>query len=570
MSLTGALNAAVASLRVNQANIQVLSANIAHVNDPNYTRKTLNRESIVLGDTQIGSVGIASYSSAVSESLRKQMESLIARNGTSGAQDEFMSRIQHLLGTSTDQAALPNLLSQFTAAWQTLQATPESKAAQTAVIRYGQQLTEEVNRIAAGIDTIDSEAKGEIGQSVDKLNGLLEQVFELNVRLSSASETGAERTELIDQRDALVREIAQYADVRTVERDNGTISLFTPAGLSLVDGPPSKFVYDGSNLFRAEDPTTPVDSLFRDGKIRALMDFRLDNSAKALPVSTDPSTEVIRKLRSQLDAVVKAMTSTTGSTFSSAYDAAGQSLRNEASFQTTVKAQPASPQYSTVSLNGDLRAGDVFDVEINGRVFSYTAQATDATLDAIAAKLAGLINGDTTLGVTAIAGAGQIQLVGTSNDTPFEVKTLANGDLPELRSGFFTGTDRFTFQVNQALLDGTQQLKKNSAADIVTALNNTDRTFASAGLTISGVSYKGMMVGIVGTAISNAKSIADQAKFNAESLKQTEQRYQADVGVNLDEEIANLQVLQNAYAASARLLTVVQQLFDTLQAAVSR
>jgi flagellar hook-associated protein 1 FlgK len=570
MSLTGALNAAVASLRVNQANIQVLSANIAHVNDPNYTRKTLNRESIVLGETQIGSVGIASYSSAVSESLRKQMESLIARNGTSGAQDEFMSRIQQLLGTSTDQAALPNLLSQFTAAWQTLQATPESKAAQTAVIRYGQQLTEEVNRIAAGIDTIDSEAKGEVSQSVDKLNGLLEQVFELNVRLRSASETGSERTELIDQRDALVREVAQYADVRTVERDNGTISLFTPAGLSLVDGPPSKFVYDGTNLFRAEDPTTPIDSLFRDGKIRALMDFRLDNSAKALPVSTDPSTEVIRKLRSQLDAVVKAMTATTGSTFSSAYDAAGQSLRIEASFQTTVKAQPVSPQYTTVSLNGDLRAGDVFDVEINGHVFSYTAQATDATLDAIAAKLTALINGDTTLGVTAIAGAGQIQLVGASNNTPFEVKTLANGDLPELRSGFFTGTDRFNFQVNQALLDGTQQLKKNSAADVVTALNNTDRTFASAGLTISGVSYKGMMVGIVGTAISNAKSVADQAKFNAESLTQTEQRYQADVGVNLDEEIANLQVLQNAYAASARLLTVVQQLFDTLQAAVSR
>ncbi len=33
-----------ASLRVNQASIQVLSANIAHVNDPNYTKKTLNRQ----------------------------------------------------------------------------------------------------------------------------------------------------------------------------------------------------------------------------------------------------------------------------------------------------------------------------------------------------------------------------------------------------------------------------------------------------------------------------------------------------------------------------------------------
>lgn len=568
MSLTGALNAAVSSLRVNQASIQVLSANIAHVNDPNYTKKTLNRESLVFGESQIGSVGVASYSSAVNESLRKQMESLIARNGTSGAQDDYMTRIQQLLGTSSDQAALPNLLSQFTAAWQTLQATPESKAAQTAVIRYGEQLTEEINRVAAGIDSIDGAAKDDVTQSVGQLNSLLEQVFELNVKLRSTAEGGTEQAELIDQRDQLVREVAKYVDVRTIERDNGAIALFTPAGLSLVDGPPSNFIYDGTNIFRSEDTTTPVDTLLRDGKIRALLDFRLDNSGKALPVSSDPATEVIRKMRSQLDAVVKALTSTVGSTFSSAYDAAGQSLRIEASFQTTVQAQPNSAQYSTVNLTGDLRAGDVFEVEINGRIFSYTAQATDATLDAIASKLAALVNGDTTLGVTAIAGASKFQLVGSAADTPFSVTTRVNGELPELKSGFFTGTDRFSFQVNQSLLDGTQQLKKNSASDVVNALNSTDRTYVAAGLTISGVSYKGMLVGLTGTAIANAKSIADQAKFDTESLSQTEQRYQAEVGVNLDDELANLQVLQNAYAASARLLTVIQTLFDTLQAAV--
>jgi flagellar hook-associated protein 1 FlgK len=49
----------------------------------------------------------------------------------------------------------------------------------------------------------------------------------------------------------------------------------------------------------------------------------------------------------------------------------------------------------------------------------------------------------------------------------------------------------------------------------------------------------------------------------------SQQRFQADVGVNLDQEIANLQIVQNAYAASARLLTVVQQMFDQLQNAVS-
>lgn len=570
MSLTGALNAAVSSLRVNQANIQVLSANIAHVNDPNYTKKTLGRESVYLGENQVGGVTVSGYASAVNDSLRKQWESLLAKDGTTSAQNKYMEQLQQVLGTSTDQAGLPTLYTQFLTAWQTLQSSPDSDAAQTAVIRYGQQLADEVGRISTVVDAIDRDIKTDLEQSVDEFNGLLEQLFEVNVQLRSSANGGAGQADLIDKRDNLVRQISLYGDVRTAERDNGAIAVFTASGLSLVDGPPSRFIYNGTNLVRAEDPTQAVDLLFRDGKLRALLDFRMDNTLKGQPASSDPATEVIRKIRSQLDAVVAAMTTTMGlsTTFSGAYDAAGQSLRVEASFQTTIKASPASAQHSTVFLSGDLRPGDVFEVEINGKIFSYTAQETDTSLDQIASALASRINSDTTLGVTAINGVGSLQLVAGSPDTPFTLLSRANGELPELRSGFFTGSDRYTFQVSQELLDGTQQLKKNAANDVVNALNATDRTFTAAGITLSGVSYKGIFTGIVGTSLVNAKFISDQSKFNAESVTQTEQRYQADVAVNLDEEIANLQVLQNAYAASARLLTVIQQLFDTLQAAV--
>jgi flagellar hook-associated protein 1 FlgK len=78
------------------------------------------------------------------------------------------------------------------------------------------------------------------------------------------------------------------------------------------------------------------------------------------------------------------------------------------------------------------------------------------------------------------------------------------------------------------------------------------------------------MSGIIGVSSTNAKIVSDAAKLNADTLQMTEQRHQSETGVNLDEELANLQVLQNAYAASARLITVVQTLFDTLQAAVTR
>ena len=137
-------------------------------------------------------------------------------------------------------------------------------------------------------------------------------------------------------------------------------------------------------------------------------------------------------------------------------------------------------------------------------------------------------------------------------------------------SARFTGTDRYSFSINASLLDGTQQLKRNAASDVVGAFNNSDRNFMAAGLSATNVSYSDMVGNVIGAASSNAKTVSDQAKYNSDTLSMTGQRYQADVGVNLDEEIANLQVLQNAYAASARLLTVIQSMFDTLDQAVAR
>lgn len=571
MSLTAALNAAISGLRVNQAHVQLVSANVAHVNDPNYTRKNLVRESASLGNDQIGGALVAGYQSAVNVALRKQFESFTSRDGLNQTQLDYMSRIQNLLGTSSDTAALPKLMSDFTAAWQSFQTQPESSAAQRQVISLGDQLAAEVRRLSAGIDGIDAEIKADLGATTTELNDLLAKVFEANLRIKSSDPNGAERLELMDQRDQLVREIAKLVDVRTVERENGAIALITPSGLSLLDGAPARFNFDGTNIVSL-DTNIVVNQQFREGKLKALLDLRADGTAAGLPASADPATEVIRKLRSQLDVIVGAFTGTTGNppTFAAAYNAGSTSLRVSAGHQTTVQAGPGNPQMGTVFLTGSLNEGDVFEVTVKGRIFSYTATQNDTNLDQIAQKLAALVNADTTLGVTAINGIASLQLVGQTNDEKFTVVSSVNGQLPELTQGFFQGSDRYTFKISAELSAGTQQLKKNAAPDVVNALNSSERSFIAVGLSLTSVSYKGLMSGFIGTASVNAKIITDNAALSAETLKMTEQRYLQDTGVNLDEELANLQILQNAYAASARLMTVIQTLFDTLQAAVSR
>jgi len=569
MSLTAALNSAVSALRVNQAQVQLTSSNIAHAQDPNYTRKTLKTESVTFGNGQVGGVMISGYASTLSVTLRKQVEAQTATSGASDATSDYMARIQDLLGTSADQSSLTKAMNSFLSAWQSFQSQPDSAAAQQAIIGAGSQIGDEIHRVATGLDQLDTDVRTDTGNSVDQLNDLLKQLFQVNLQMKTAQSDSSASADLMDQRDNLVKQIAQYVDVRTVEQDDGSVSLFTAAGLQLLDGPPSLFSFDGTNVIRVSDGAS-INNQLNGGRIHALLDFRQDSSASGKPVSMDPGTEVIRKLRAQLDMMVGALTATAGTppSLSAAYDAAATSQRVSASFQTTVKPTPTQSQYTTVNFSGALQTGDIFSVTVQGKNFSYTATDADKSLDQIAAQISAQINADTTIGVQAIPGTASLQLVGNTLGQSFTVQTTVNNQIPELDGSLFTGSNRYDFQMNAALLNGSLQLKKNSASDVVKALTTTDRNFLSTGIALTSVSYSGMMTGVVGNSISGAKMLSDQSKFDSDALNMSTQRYQSDTGVNLDEEIANLQVLQNAYAASARLLTVVQEMFDTLEQAV--
>ena len=71
----------------------------------------------------------------------------------------------------------------------------------------------------------------------------------------------------------------------------------------------------------------------------------------------------------------------------------------------------------------------------------------------------------------------------------------------------------------------------------------------------------GRLVSDVGSRVSQNRVLRD----SAEAIKsQTEALYDSQAGVNLEEEAANLIQYQQAYTASARIITTSQTIFDTL------
>ncbi|MBC8790051.1 MAG: hypothetical protein C6Y20_00445 [Tagaea sp. CACIAM 22H2] len=132
-------------------------------------------------------------------------------------------------------------------------------------------------------------------------------------------------------------------------------------------------------------------------------------------------------------------------------------------------------------------------------------------------------------------------------------------------------------QINPTLANGAVMTKKGAAGDMSQALNlMTSTTFdpipiptGVAALNNTGIVTGSMTISnTIGSAVSyTARSIAgsqNQADYTETLRHQTDQTYRNTVGVSIDQEMANLVVLQNAYQASAQVLQTVRTMFDTL------
>ena len=105
-------------------------------------------------------------------------------------------------------------------------------------------------------------------------------------------------------------------------------------------------------------------------------------------------------------------------------------------------------------------------------------------------------------------------------------------------------------------------------SSVVTALAaklTTGTSFASTGnLPASTTSFADYASNILSQNASAAAQTDNDHSFTLSLKSEIESRFGSESGVNTDEELSNMIVLQNAYAASGRIMTTVSQMFDVL------
>lgn len=289
MAIGSVMQNALSGLLVNQTALSVTSNNISNVNNPDYVRRQVVQQERVLGGQGAG-VEIAAIQRVADQFLAAQGLGATSDAARYQAVSDLHTRIQSLLGDPSSDSSLAAQIDHVFASLGVLTVDPTSSANQSSVISQLNQAFSEFGRVADGLNSLRSEADQRVAADVSSANDAIAEINSLNKAIQSAQAAGNPPSDLLDQRDAAVKQLSQLMDIRVTPQANGRITVLTGDGTQLVGEDYVKLQYDPappgaaygsitayqvSGLTGEVNPNGhPLDVHITSGEIRGLIDMR--------------------------------------------------------------------------------------------------------------------------------------------------------------------------------------------------------------------------------------------------------------------------------------------------------
>lgn len=230
---TTAVNAAKSALQACATEMSVIGNNVANVNNASYHRQTvsLSANAPTLSDTAYLGSGVSvsgivrQYDLALETSLRLTTTQF----GYDEAYANQLSQLEDLLLPDGDNV-LDDAIQEFANALQDVATTPESITSRESLLGSAEALAEQFNMEYANLNEIEcylaentTEGTGAISERIAELNSLAEKVADLNERVKLLEQNafnGQKANDLRDERDAVIMEMAELADISFTETED--------------------------------------------------------------------------------------------------------------------------------------------------------------------------------------------------------------------------------------------------------------------------------------------------------------------------------------------------------------
>ena len=566
MSLSIGLDTAVKALRAHQLAVDVASHNIANAQSPGFSRQRVLLRPIGITsadrnshDALLGRTGMGVDASDVRRMrdlfLDFQARQTMGAKGQYSAYSAPLSQAEVVFNDPSDNG-ISALLGKFWSAWHDVVNNPESSAARTALVHSTSTLTSRLQRAHADLTQQRTDLNIRVSSIAGQINSAASEIATLNFQIKQVELNGDQANDLRDRRDVLLDQLSGLAQITYTEQPDKTVTVYlgnhelvtastardVAAVTDTANAGMNKIVFVGDQT----DLTTNT------GALRGVLDAR-----------DVQFPSVIAKLNTLAQGLIASINSvhqngygldnSTGNAFFTGTDASNIAIN-----PTLVSNARKIAAASAAGRPGDGgQALAVANLQLAASMIAGTAAANLAVGESLSA-------GNTATGVT-ISNALQ----------PGTYFLTASGANVDLRYGSATGPVVGT-AILAAMAAGTSPIAFMSGANTVATIQVTSAGGYSAAaqqadllaagnntlqIENSPDAFYANLVSVLGSDVNSAKGLADSSGLLNTHL---EQLRQSTSGVNLDEEVSNMNAAQHAYQAAARCITTIDEMLDTL------
>lgn len=221
-----------------QAALYTTGNNISNANTPGYTRQSAEMQETkaipmpgMNNDTSAGQLGTGVEVDKIArlrdDFLDTQYRGENKNLGYWQAKADTYTKIETLINEPSDNG-LANAMDQFWTSWQELTKNPESLAARATVRENGATVAQSFQYLNDSLNQMQTDLNTAITTDVNNVNSITTQIRDLNDQISRIVPNNYQPNDLFDKRDALIDQLSNLVnvDVKPSVNGNGMVDVF--------------------------------------------------------------------------------------------------------------------------------------------------------------------------------------------------------------------------------------------------------------------------------------------------------------------------------------------------------
>ena len=400
----------LSGLRAYQGALSTTSHNIANVGNENYTRQRVEfdaRLPLRRGSEFIGQgVDLTSIDRIIDEFNTANLWDFTSNTSRMSTFESLASRVENLV--ANEQASLMPALDGFFNALNDVANDPSANAPRVALLGATEILEQRLNSMATDLQEMETEVESRIRSEINDINAITTELARLNDTINRLSNAENQPPDLLDQRDALIKQLSEKISVNVVEQADGIINVLVGSGQLLVTGSVSLNLVAQADsaqpdhqaiAIQSSSGTVEITNALGGGELGGLLDFR---------------NNLLDQAQNRLGRTAIALADSINSQHIQGYDLNGDQGTN---FFSSVPMGHLQGMFGGDYLANGFDVGDTvsFDLQFDGRTVtaSHTIGALDTNQDIADALLFGPTGIDADANVTD-NGDGTYTLAGTT------------------------------------------------------------------------------------------------------------------------------------------------------------